>query len=687
VKRIKTSARDSKDSVGGLGRARILLTLGGTRWRSGDLVGAREAFVEADALARKHKSPEIVANAALGFAAGLGGFFGGPYGDRRIIDVLESALVAMPARERSLRARLLARLATELQFTNETRAKKLAREARALAERFGDASVLLAALYAECWVSSGAVPARRLAAADRMLRIAARSQEREMVAWARQFRLWALIELGDVAGCDEEAGKLELLVQELSLPLLRARLSSHRAMRALLDGRLADAEKIALELAEAAPESHRLVFAVTSMSQRLVVQWLRGEWEQTKALLDTIADKLDTAEGQLPMPQGRPFLTFLFAAMQYDTDARIELEQVAQRGLIDSREHAWLITRLFVLGFGCSRLKDTRRASILYEALRPHAGRNVIVPGGAALAFGSTSLVLGCLAVVLGRLDAAVGHLEAAVEENQRFANRPFLAISLCELAAALSMRDALADRERAQEVHHRAARMITRRELGGLRPRLSEIEKALAGDACAAMPAFHRQGNEWILTYQERSIRLKDAKGLHDLAVLLAYPGRDVHALDLITGWRDPGEQAPKGDAAAGLSADPILDLRARADYRARIEELRAEIDEARRCNDTARIESAREEIEQITRALVRVFGRGGRPRGFTSPAERARQTVTWRIRRSISTIRREHSLLGQHLDRFVRTGVFCSYAVPPASIAWDVRFNSPASNVTVHR
>jgi len=55
---------------------------------------------------------------------------------------------------------------------------------------------------------------------------------------------------------------------------------------------------------------------------------------------------------------------------------------------------------------------------------------------------------------------------------------------------------------------------------------------------------------------------------------------------------------------------------------------------------------------------------------------AERARSTVTWRIRHAIRRIGQAHPALGRHLANAVRTGLFCSYR-PERRIDW--RIDSP--------
>ena len=55
--------------------------------------------------------------------------------------------------------------------------------------------------------------------------------------------------------------------------------------------------------------------------------------------------------------------------------------------------------------------------------------------------------------------------------------------------------------------------------------------------------------------------------------------------------------------------------------------------------------------------------FGLGGPARRAGDIANRARKTVTSRIRGTIARIGKEHATLGRHLENAIRTGTFCSY------------------------
>jgi hypothetical protein len=116
------------------------------------------------------------------------------------------------------------------------------------------------------------------------------------------------------------------------------------------------------------------------------------------------------------------------------------------------------------------------------------------------------------------------------------------------------------------------------------------------------------------------------------------------------------------------------MLDARAKAAYKARIDDLRAEIEEAESFNDPDRAGKARDELEFVARELARAVGIGGRDRRAGSHAERARLNVTRAIHAAQRILTREHPSLGHHLSLTIRTGRYCSYTPDPRlPIRWQ--------------
>lgn len=81
----------------------------------------------------------------------------------------------------------------------------------------------------------------------------------------------------------------------------------------------------------------------------------------------------------------------------------------------------------------------------------------------------------------------------------------------------------------------------------------------------------------------------------------------------------------------------------------------------------------SARADEERVAllAQLGQAYGIGGRARRAGSPAERARTTVTWRIRDALRRIEGVHPELARHLRNSVRTGSACSYE-PETPVSW---------------
>jgi hypothetical protein len=77
--------------------------------------------------------------------------------------------------------------------------------------------------------------------------------------------------------------------------------------------------------------------------------------------------------------------------------------------------------------------------------------------------------------------------------------------------------------------------------------------------------------------------------------------------------------------------------------------------IDDADATNDPERAARARKEKDELVQALTAAYGIAGRPRRLGDANERARKTVTARIRDSIGRIAERHPGLGEHLGTAV--------------------------------
>lgn len=212
----------------------------------------------------------------------------------------------------------------------------------------------------------------------------------------------------------------------------------------------------------------------------------------------------------------------------------------------------------------------------------------------------------------------------------------------------------------------------------------LAHRDSPPASLTAATTNAFIREGEFWTLTYEGAVARLKDSKGLRDIARLLQTPGTEVAAIDLASaGSRARGTRASgRRDLDLGVEGDvgEALDAAARAEYRARLLDLEGEIDEADGHNDPERASRAREEREFLLGELRAAVGLGGRARRALDPAERARKAITGRIRDAVMHVEAAHPQAGHHLRRSIRTGSFCVYD-PPGPTSWRLHGGQDAA------
>jgi hypothetical protein len=296
---------------------------------------------------------------------------------------------------------------------------------------------------------------------------------------------------------------------------------------------------------------------------------------------------------------------------------------------------------------------------------------------------GPVSRYLGISAAAAGNWEAAARHFELARSACTRQRARPFQALLGIDEARMLAARNKTGDTARALRLLTEARAIadelgmdkVTERAdevrltLGDVEP--ARVEEARLREPEPVSPATAQmrwEGDVWSFQFDRNATHIRDSKGVRYLAVLLANPGVEIHALELASSAPDAGARgrADPGHGLAPSAADnagPALDAQAKAAYRRRFEELREELDDARSLNDPERAAHAREEMDFLASELAGAVGLGGRDRKAASNAERARVAVTKAVRATLKRIAEIDSELGQELVATIRTGTFCSY------------------------
>jgi len=472
----------------------------------------------------------------------------------------------------------------------------------------------------------------------------------------------------------------------------------NRGAWAVLEGRFAEAEECLRVTLESGTDVEDRIIGI---SRAVILREQQGRAEELLAGISSYAARYPRTT------VWRVAATALRATLGHADEARAGLESIAGNDFADIPRDLLYIYCMVRLCDVVSFLGGARRAAILYDLVLPYADR-CATSGNNIACLGSVSRPLGRLATLLARYEEAEQHFERALEMNARIRARIWVAHTRHDYARMLVARGGPGDRAKAATLAAQA--LATAREVGmkpleakvvalqtaaGLELELKPDVEPRATPASGARPTttsasavsrsqeplpavFQRDGDVWTIAFEDRCLRLKDAKGLQYIAHLLRHEGQELHAAELAAGADAAPVAAPgheqAGDVARGLGgAGEVLDAQARSEYRRRLADLQAEAEEATRWGDVGRATKLREEIEFLTDELAAAAGLGGRVRKAGDVADRARKAVTSRIRETIARIAGEHPTLGRHLDNAIRTGLFCSYR-PDRSPGWQV-------------
>ena len=585
--------------------------------RAGHGEEARAALAGAAARARVNGDAELLARAAFGVHR-IATLTESPRSG--VIAQLEEALAGAGTADggpaRWLLSASLARELADGPHRDLPRAVGLASAAVEGARAAGEAGALAYALFALADVRwEPGTAAERLSIAGELAAAAAAAGETELVLEAHLCRLVALLELGDPS-FTVELSTFSRLAEQAAIPRYLYLARSRQATAASLTGPLEKADEL---IAAAADYGERIgepdAWAVES-SQLAGLAFIRHDWTRLNGLAAT--------RGQVLTPP--EFAWHERAWLLIEAGDRDAAAALVASVPISPAAYRWRHTAMLTSDAElAAAVADRRRCTALYEQLLPMADEFAVV-GAAVFTTGPVALQLGLLAAALGRWDDAARHLGHAVTWCDR-------------LGARLH-----GDRARAE-----LERLPTRRVRADGRGEPSE---------------FRRDGEVWTLVFAGRRAQLRDAKGLRDLAVLLGAPGQEVAAADLVTGTAQP---------AQAFGADPVLDERARTEYRTRLTELDDELAQADAHHDIERSARLAAERDALIDELGRATGLGGRRRRLGDAAERARTTVTARIRDAIGRIERAHPELGRHLRASIVTGTRCAYR-PAETVRWSI-------------
>ena len=465
-------------------RAEVYLELGEIYRRAGRTTESMDAFSSVARIARELGSSELLAAAAIGYeeASWRPGI-----ATAEAVELLEEALAALAADDEEARVGLLGGLARALTVLGDRERGAIVRgNSIALARRHGDRTVLARVLVRSYW-ARGSTPLEEILAMVTEARdLAAEGGDAEIQADAMAWRTAIFVSLGDVGSARAEVAGLRERAEATAQPFMHHVAEHYGSALALSDGRLADAEAMAVRSNEWGGLMTGRDTSGTFGVQMFGIRREQGRLAELAPAVRILAGEEGRAGPWLPG------LVAVLAELGMEEEAGRELARVVGAGLGQFRETLWL-SSLTYLADAAAALGDAEMAALLYPELEPLAGTNVMI--GHLVAFhGSADRYLGMLAATTGERDRAARHFEAAMEMNRAMGADTWVAHTAYQHARLL-VGGGAKERERGDSLLREASSLAERIGLGGLRAKIAALGLAPAtpGFPTGSRPARRR--------------------------------------------------------------------------------------------------------------------------------------------------------------------------------------------------
>ena len=244
--------------------------------------------------------------------------------------------------------------------------------------------------------------------------------------------------------------------------------TSARAMRAILGGEFAEAERLAERAFEAAREFSSEYAAGVYGVQMFTIRREQGRLGEVAPILRRFIDEnpRDAA--------WRPGMALIAGDLGFHDAARRAFEDLAAGGFAFPVDAKRTLT-LSYLAEVCTRLGDVDRAERLYHLLLPYRDLAVIAPA-TTVCCGSVARYLGMLAATLCDWAAAEEHFVTALAMDEQLQAWPWLAHTNHEFALMLRARARPQDHDRAAELIAAAAASAERIGMPALQQKIRSL-------------------------------------------------------------------------------------------------------------------------------------------------------------------------------------------------------------------
>jgi hypothetical protein len=569
----------------------------------GNLGLARAHFVRAATAAVTAQDNERLGRAVLGWS-GLW-----VHENRGVVDALRvqtwraRALRQLPSSSQTAK-RLAVRVAAEADY-NDGSVRRV-EQAVAEARRSADPVLLGESLNLCHHCMLGPEHAEtRLAIADELVAHGATEGRRIDLLMGLTWRTVDLILSGD-PHADRAVSELERLASDPDHLATLYFVSAVKVMQTIRSGHLDEAEEAAAVCFERGEQVGDADALGWYGGQLCVIRWYqRRSAELVPLISDLVASQTLASTNDAYLAA----LAVATAAGGQSDEATIALRRLRGRGLAELRSSSTWLVAMLGAAIAAHTLHDQDVAAEVRDLLEPYADLPVMASLGVAC-FGSAHYPLALSALTLDDAPRARRHLQSAIQHNQMLGNLP-----------ATRLAQQLLDQHPP--------------------PRTTDCATPAVG--CDYVD------KRWHVSLGSRQAVVADCLGMRYLALLVGNPGTEIRATELADRPSDT------------VAAEPVIDARAVAEYRQRLEQLQEEMTDA--VDDIPRLDTAQREYDALMDELTRSHGLGGRARHLAGSDERARTSVQKAIRRALARIKASDPVIAETIEQHLMTGYVCYY------------------------
>jgi tetratricopeptide (TPR) repeat protein len=415
----------------------LLYHLAEARNRAFDVTGARQAQLDAAAVARDLGSSERLCRAALVWLFNVLGAL-----DEERVALCDEALEVLGNRDPGQRARLLTvgailRSAAGAGWTQAPVLEEALGLARACGDLEAEGSALSCLAFA--LIGSGQLT-RQLAVTEELLELAEREGDPSLIADAVRQRAIVRLTAGDRAGVEADLSRLRELGERTNSRLYRTLVAQWRAMLTIVDGQLDEAERLSEIALGMAPDQPNQVNTYTG--QVVQIRWLQGRLDQTLPMM------LGAVEANPGIPAFRAGLALAEAENDMPAEALADLAAATSdwsRVPLDSTYPA----NVYLLSEVCALIGGVAHAQGLWDHLVGLGGQ-MVVAGPGTMTLGAADRPLGMLALLLGDQLEAERRFEDALALEAQMGSAQMVARTAYWYARLLHGRKATGDLPRA---------------------------------------------------------------------------------------------------------------------------------------------------------------------------------------------------------------------------------------------